>query len=111
MRVATKSPGNPECVFPHVVFHSKLVSILALLDVWSSGWGEVGLLHLTPFMPESPKLREPPTCWNCLNLLLVPADQQPAISQASSTCMCSIESFLWGYCLILQTMEGNREPV
>lgn len=101
---------QPRTFFPHVVFLPKLVGILTLLGMWSSGWGEVGLPHLRPFMPESPKLPEPATRWNCMNLL-VPADQQPAISWASSTCVCSIESFLWGYCLSLQTMEGNREPV
>lgn len=103
-------PWNPKRFFTLVIFHSKLVAILTLLGVQSGGRGDVGFLHLRPLMPEFPKFPEPAMHWSCVNLLVLAA-QQPAISQASSTCVCGIESFLWGYCLRLQTMEGNREPV
>lgn len=109
VRVTTESPGN---IFPPCFLSPKLCRrpwAAWCVEQWLQG-------TLTCFISEllclSPlKLPELATGWNCVNLSLAPADQQPAISQASSTCVRSIESFLWGYCLRLQTMEGNQEPV
>lgn len=111
-RVATKSPGDPEQFSPHVGFHRKLVGILALLGVRGAVAGGMLASCISGLSCQNPPdLPKPATRWKCVNLLLVPADQQPAISQASRSCACSIETFLWCHCLSLQTMEGNQEPV
>lgn len=73
-------PDNTEQVFlSHVVFHPKLMGILTLLGVCGA---VLGGHRLAAPQPESPKLPEPIIHWNCVNLLLIPTDQQPAISQA-----------------------------
>lgn len=53
-------PWQPSMFFPHVVFHPKLMGILALLGMWSSGWGEDGLLHLRPSCLNPPNCLSPP---------------------------------------------------
>lgn len=104
-------PWQPRVTFPQMSPTHNLLDVPSLLVSVAMAGGRlagcnVGLsctspqtagAHCTVELCESPSC----SCWPT-------ASSFPGMEYV---CERSNESFLWGYCLSLQTMEGNQEPV